>query len=373
MSFSPYSSSPLSGARNLSAAIVSAAEGIRNKEIERKAASEFLLSVSSRPAREMLSQEAAEENGPLFSKIPESSEFTGRILGVDGGLLKEQYHGVDLVLVRAVGVLFEYSNGKLARHAYYPSENPTPEPTTIIDAESEMDFLLAANIIRPKKEFETALASAKKHLPEILVMHGSIVPHPANRAGEDSPLRKDYLEMLEAYKALYSFCLEKGILLCGVVEDSRDNRFYRNVSSSNSLAPRTNCRDSAILFDSLPKGFRTSSFRHPGRSQLENGLGKFAREIFSFYIRPAEFDRPLKVDFLSAGEKGPGKTAEEVAFALHNTSRFNRSYGLPTVTIEADARAKLSEDDIELIFQQISDRAGPTPLSFALRRKQRPF
>ncbi|MFH0961053.1 MAG: DNA double-strand break repair nuclease NurA [archaeon] len=355
-------------AKNLSAAIVSAAEGIRNKEIERKAASEFLQSISFESAAKILPGIALE--GALFLQVPKEN-FSGKILGVDGGMLKEQYHGVDLILLRAVGVLFEYSAGKLAKHAYFPSENPVPEPTTIVNAESEMDFLLAANILRPKKEFETALAAAREFLPEILVMHGSIVPHPANRAGESSPLRREYLEMLEAYKALYSFCLEKGILLCGVVEDSRDNGFYQAVSANSPKAPKTNCRDSVILFDALATGERTCALKHSGHSQLENGLGRLARQVSSFYLKPAEFDRPVKVDFLS--ESSDSRTAEKVARAIYNTSRFNRSYGIPTVTIEADARAKLKEEDIELIFQQISDRAGATPLSLALRRKNRPF
>ncbi len=359
-----------SGAKNLSTAVLSAADGIRNKEIERRAASEFLREISEKRSGEVL-KESAEPEKPLFIKVGKD-EPDFKILGVDGGLLKEQYHGVDLILIRAVGVLFEYSRGKLKNHSYFPSKNPAPEPKTIVDAESEMDFLLAVNIIRPKKEFEIALDSAKALNPEHLVMHGSILPHPANKAGEGSSLRADYLEMLSAYKSLYSYCLKNGIFLSGVVEDSRENRFYSSVSDSPG-APKTNCRDSVILFDSLSPGERTCAFSHPGKSQLgEGGLGEFARMVYTIYLRSAEFDRPLKIDFLSEPEK-VGEVADRIASAIYNTSRFNRSYGLPTVIIEADARAKLSEEDIELIFQQISDRAGATPLSMALRRKQRPF
>lgn len=353
-------------ANNLSAALLAAADGIRNKELERQRASQFLAGIKGVPAASVLKGFA--EDSLLFIPVAKG-DFTGKLVGVDGGMLKEQYHGLDLILLRAVGVYFEYSGGKLAKHAYYPSENPAPEPTTILDAESEMDFLLAANILRPKREFETALEAVRKFRPDALIMHGSIVPHPANRAGEGSPLRKTYLEMLQAYRALYEFCLKEGILLLGVVEDSRDNGFYSGIRD----APPTNCRDTAILFDALAEGERTCALGHAGTSQLgEGGLGKLARQVHSFYLKAVEFDRPLKVDFLS--EEGKvAETAARVAALVYNTSRFNRSYALPTVTIEADARAKLKEEDLELLFQQISDRAGASPLSLALRRKQRPF
>ncbi len=354
---------------SLSAALLSAAESIRNKELERAGASAFLKKVAARPAAS-LSKLCAEEGASLFLKVPEAG-YSGRILGVDGGLLKEQYHGVDLILIRAVAVLFEYCDGKLSKHEYFPSENPAPDPRTITASLSEMEVLQAANILRPRKEFGTALQAARKFRPDILVMHGSIVPHPANRADPKGPLGKDYSEMIFAYKGLYEFCLDNGILLCGVIEDSRDNQFYRSVSASGNVGPESDCRDTAILYDALEKGERTFSMSHEGASQLSGDLGGFASNVFSFYIKPAEFDRPVKVDFLSGN--GVGAVAERVAHAVHNTSRFNRSYGIPTVTIEADSRAKLREEDLEAISQQISDRAGPTPLSLALRRKNRPF
>jgi hypothetical protein len=350
---------------SLSAALIAAADGIRNKELERRAASAFL-----RQEKEVSSSEIsslAAEKTSLFVRVDEHP-YSGRILGVDGGLLKEQYHGIDLILLRAVAVLFEYTNGKLARHEYFPSENPAPEPTTLVDSLSEIEVLQAANILRPKKEFEIALAAVRKFRPEILVMHGSIVPHPANRANPKGPLGDSYRQMILAYKTLYEFCLQEGILLCGVVEDSRDNQFYQSIRTG----PETNCRDTAILFDSLEKGERTFAMRHGGASQIGGPLGILAKNVFSFYLKPAEFDRPLKVDFLSKEGLVP-ETVRKVSEAIHNTSRFNRNYGLPTVTIEADARAKLREEDLEQISEQIADRAGETPLSLALRRKNRPF
>jgi hypothetical protein len=351
---------------SLSAALLAAADGIRNKELERRGASASLRKIAGKLAEEV-SSTCAEGGATLFSPVGKS-DFTGKILGVDGGMLKEQYHGIDLILLRAVGVCFEYEKGKLASHAYFPSENPPPEPTTIVDPLSDVEFLLAANILRPKREFETALEAIKKFRPRILVMHGSIVPHPANRADPKGPLGESYRQMLAAYGGLFKFCLENDILLCGVVEDSRDDSFYKSLKG----VPPTNCRDTAILFDALETGQRTFAMRHAGASQMPSSLEPFAKNIFSFYLKPAEMDRPLKVDFL-AGKGGINGTISEIALAIYNTSRFNRSYGLPTVTIEADARAKFREDDLELIFQQISDRVGPSPLSLALRRRNRPF
>jgi hypothetical protein len=49
------------------------------------------------------------------------------VVGVDGGLLKQELGGLDLILVRAIAVTFHYHGGKLDRAEYFPSEMPHPQ------------------------------------------------------------------------------------------------------------------------------------------------------------------------------------------------------------------------------------------------------
>jgi hypothetical protein len=53
---------------NLSAALIAAADGIRNKELERKSASAFLRKISGEPASKF-SKDCAEEGAALFSPV----------------------------------------------------------------------------------------------------------------------------------------------------------------------------------------------------------------------------------------------------------------------------------------------------------------
>src|SRR3972149_8318649 len=47
----------------------------------------------------------------LIIPVSPSSLEGMKIAGVDGGLVKKSFHGIDLMLLRAIGVIFSYDNG----------------------------------------------------------------------------------------------------------------------------------------------------------------------------------------------------------------------------------------------------------------------
>jgi len=92
--------------------------------------------------------------------------------------------------------------------------------------------------------------------------------------------------------------------------------------------------------------------------------------FYSFYIKTADFDRPLRVDFVS--NKDQKSMANKISEILMQTSG-HAGYGLPAVLIEADQRAKLSLRDLDLFYLDLLNRVGNVSSLFKLRRENRPF
>ena len=87
---------------------------IKEAEGKRKKLSQFLENVNERTN---LSRQIA------------PSELNGiKIAGVDGGLLKRALHGFDCVIVRAIGVCFQYKGNRIEKVEYWPSKTPAPVP-----------------------------------------------------------------------------------------------------------------------------------------------------------------------------------------------------------------------------------------------------
>ena len=68
------------------------------------------------------------------------------------------------------------------------------------------------------------------------------------------------------------------------------------------------------------------------------------------------------------------KEAEDrLASVLLSISGQHSSYGFPSVLIEADAIARMSEQEVDNFYSHILTYAGNIPSVMKLRREQRPF
>jgi len=303
------------------------------------------------------------------------AELNGlKICGVDGGFLKKEYHGINLILRRAVAVCFSYSNGKLEKVDYLPDRNPSPEPLLIGAEINEVDFSCLANLRRVEMEIKTAISAVKEFNPDMLVMDGSIVVYPANIPEKSSSAYPLYKEVVELYKELYEMCKDR--LLVGAIEDSKGKRYCNLLAEQKPELKDSPClknaTDTLMLYYLLNKGERTQHFSYSSADiPVLKDIGDWGKQIYAMYIKAVEFDRPLRIDFLS--NKNVGETAERVAQIIQAISCQNRSYSYPSVLIEADARAKLKEREISLFKSAISEKLGHNPSLFELRRELRPF
>lgn len=344
------------------------ANKIRESERKRKMFAEFLRKVN--PKIE------------LFHFIKPLGLNDLKIVGVDGGLAKRSLHGFDCVLVRSVGVCFEYKKNKIKTVRYYPSKLP-PVKADVTEALNDLDWAYYTSVFRMFSEVETAIKCAEVFSPDIILMDGSIVPHYSDRPSKTSQVYSFYKELVEKYHKLYKVCKEREIILAGIIEDSRGNRFcdiirkevlsrieHPSKSEAENILEKT--RDTNLLFWVLKRGETTISFQYadnPDEHPVLREFNKDVREkIYSFYVKTAELDRPIRVDFMKNRE-----AENKIAGILLSISGQHSGYGIPAPLIEADTIAKLSETEMEIFYSQVMRFAGNLPGLMRLRREQRPF
>jgi len=319
----------------------------------------------------------------IINKIDEKFPEKLSVLGVDGGIVKHSYHGLDLILMRAVGVNFIYKKGKLDKVNYYPSSNPLPTPKILTDPFSNLELNSCYNFERQIMEIETTIQSIKKLKPDVVFLDGSVIPHYVNKP--DNHKLKDYYEqMIKKYEELFELSKKQKVILSGAIEDSRGVKFCDILNrrvipemgselSTEIQGILEKTKDSNLLFYILKKGKRTCIFNYsvnPGTHPVLKEFKKLEKSFLSFYIKTVEFDRPIRVDFINFNDAV--ETTNKLSSILLKTSG-HAGYGLPSVLIESDQRAKLSEKDIEMFYSDLISKTGNISSLFKMRREMRPF
>ncbi len=340
------------------------AENIRAAEIARMEAAKVLRGMG--------------EEISLVQKAEPANIDKLKIAGIDGGIVKKSFHGFDFILARAAAVSFEFLNGKISNANYFPSKNPTPRLFTL-ESVSDIDYAYYASIVRQKLEIETAKKAVEKFAPDILLLDGSIVPHYATKPSQNSLTYKDYEDLMASYQELYKICQENKVLLAGVVEDSRNERYCDLVKKNILNKPidsNTNpmievlakTRDTSFLFWVLNEHERTRTFDYSDDFAKHPILKDFVfRNFYSFYLKTAKMDKPIRVDFM---EKEKDDWLASVVLSI---SGQHSRYGFPSVIIEADNIARMSEQEIENFYSYMLKYTGNIPSMMKLRREQRPF
>jgi len=346
--------------------ISQAAESIRKAEEKRSKLVECI-----RP----LIAEKMNPNEKMIEPVKEIS-FTGSAAGVDSGFAGKDFLSLDLVLIRAKGVVFDYKNGKLQNAEYWPNYFSFPEPVISNRALQKEDISTHKSLQRLVKEIEAAQTLIEKFKPDYCFLDGSIIPQHADKPRQNSKMIPFYKEVIKKFESLYLASFENNCTLIGCVEDSRGTRFKSLVEKnfSEKLGNLNDCFDTAVLDSLLEEGQRSFSFSYAektsGHPVLNDFTPRLAELVRAFYVKPCALDRPLRVEFLLKGEGR--KKIDEIASVVNALSRMHREYAYPSVLIEADLRAKLHGDEIKIICDKIFDKIGGTS-RIELRRGKRPF
>ncbi|MEM4633926.1 MAG: DNA double-strand break repair nuclease NurA [Candidatus Anstonellaceae archaeon] len=312
--------------------------------------------------------ETLEEN--LFYPVSPIA-VQGKIAAVDSSIAGEELHGFDFLLMRCIGVVFDYRDSRVAWHGYFPSAHPPFQ----YDAKSGLDnyeVMWHKSLFRLKGELSCATQLIEKHSPSALLLDGSIAPLLSDKPSEESEMSQLYQEVLDTYKKLYKCAWASNCTLLGIIKDSRSKRFIeilgKHVKGEEGLAHTT---DSNFLFFLLQEGERTCAFTYssyPSKHQILKDLGEWSEKILSFYIKPVKEDRPLRVEFLSGQ-----RTFEEIAGLVYSLAKIHKAYAYPAILIEADLRAALDDGEFERAYSSLFSRLARSPSLLRLRRNSRPF
>lgn len=324
------------------------------------------------------------------NELPEGSEFfekefsakvkpttlEGRIAGVDSGFVGQELFSTDLLLVRAIAAVFDYKNGKLESAQYYPQGFAFPEPFFSANSLERDEFACNVSIQRIIKEVQAAIDVIELFKPSYCFMDGSLLPQHADKPRASSKIKKSFDLMLGKVQELYAKALESNCSLVGCVEDSRGNRWNGILEKELNAESLEEYHDAVLLNDLLEKSERSFCFSYTKNAREHPILNEFRKEwqnsVFAFYLKPTQYDFPLRVEFLNEKEKNPAEKAREIAPVVLAQSSMHREYAYPAVLIEADLRAGLKPEEISLVRDKIIDKIGKN--AFILRRRdRRPF
>ncbi|MEM2251135.1 MAG: DNA double-strand break repair nuclease NurA [Candidatus Hadarchaeales archaeon] len=296
------------------------------------------------------------------------------VCGVDGGMLQLQLNGLDVVAIRAVAVVFHYLTGRLASVEYFPSG---PAPIHFFLVKEPLDKVKTdslAGMRRQILEVSRAREVIGKGAAQLVLLDGSILPQYVERFQDCREYAEQYDELITSYRRLFEEAESKGVLLAGLVKDSRGKRFCQMLAELAELDGEDkdfllSYRDIVILDEILSEKERTIAFPYTEEfpPQTLGGLEDFGRKVNVFYARMSQFDVPFRVEFLAT--RNSEEVADELSSILEFLFSFGFGFSIPPVLVEADFRARLREE-AEWIQERVFDVIGPR---FLTRRDRRPL
>ena len=310
---------------------------------------------------------ALREEHPDFFRHVQPSEVSGRFGAVDGGLLSEEYQGFELIVVRAVGVRYTYSKGKLVGVDYYPSPIPDPKLFTYDMPVEEENVGPLRSLTRLLVEIGTALEFVRERELDYIFLDGSILPQLVDKPrGKANGVQGLYEEVLDRYRKLYTECRKRGVVLAGIVKDSKGNRIASYLNGPH-------LRDSVWLKYAMNVGEMTVPIPYADRPENQatlQDLGEeIAKNVWIFYLKASDYDRPFRVEFYSDDPS----LGERLASLLLPLSSVNRTFTIPPFLLEADIRARLGKKSLAYVREYLEKRLGVEYNLFRMRGANKPF
>ncbi|MHA2064478.1 MAG: DNA double-strand break repair nuclease NurA [Candidatus Thorarchaeota archaeon] len=381
--------------RNLDSMLATLVEEIERVEDTRKRFGSVLsqikgeLDLGRYPA---LTADAVETK---FSKKIESTELSGlRIAGVDGGLIRRRFRSIDLILTRGVAVVFQFGPEEGPSVDFFPSAFPEPtiRPVMLTLPGPELDQL--ASLERIAAELRVTLSVLDEYYVDLVLMDGSLFYHPRDRPSIGSAVYEKFQEVIALYRQLYHKARKKSTTLVGVVKDSRSTRVVKilgdilpHILRDSSVFEMMQgvdyrwllkfSRDCDLLDTFLEEGERTFAFKYSAEltqntNTLSDDLSSWASSIWVTYLKAARDDLPIRIEILVDESDGIAQVDKALSVILP-LSWQHPEYGIPAPVLEADARARITNNETQLIVDRLMAMSGLTYTTLERRRSRNPF
>ncbi|MEM2142170.1 MAG: DNA double-strand break repair nuclease NurA [Candidatus Thorarchaeota archaeon] len=329
----------------------------------------------------------------LVSRVDPTSLAGLRIVGIDGGLARRSFRAMDLIITRGIAVIFRFGPPEGPDVEFYPGPFPPPQVTPLMLTLSSTELDQMATLERIATELRVALSVLDQFEVDVILMDGGLFFHPRDRPPPSSPVYEKFQEVMALYRQLYLATRRKQVVLVGIVKDSRSTRI---VNMLGEILPHVLrdpsvfkmmegidyrrllkiSRDCDLLDTFLDETERTFIFNYSSELMHATGGGQddlqqWASDIWISYLRTARNDLPIRAEVLVDGDPvGQMERALRVVLPL---ARRHPEYGLPAPVLEADARARISSHEAQLIMDRLMAMSGLRHMLLGKRRSRNPF
>ena len=312
------------------------------------------------------------------------------ISAVDGGLVVKNLVGLDLIFTRATGVIFSYRHSGRVEVKYIQTKTPNIEVFHNFATNNLLELEFLAGLHRVREELSMARMILNENIADILLLDGSIFPIvPLLNQLTNTFNAKIFKDVITEYVKLLDTADATNTVLAGVIKDSRKITFVswllktiplflttskklQSILESDYRHTLQQTNDSEFLYLLLDPGERTVFMKY--HLEIDEGfniLDKKRKSSFGFfYIKTVKYDHPLRVEFYDPSMEFI-RIGEKLASVVYTSASFHQRFGLPSVLVEADNRARLSQQDIDFLYRQILIKAGINSISLMERKRDR--
>lgn len=344
---------------------------IKQREQQRQTVAETLRTIGT--DEPILDTTDTYEKTLLHTVEPATLDMT-TITGVDGGLFQKAYHGVDIIATRAIAAMFTVTAGEVESVTYHPEKRPALSYADLGAPLDTQAFKRKGTLMRLQHEIQRCNETIEQS--DLLLLDGSIVPQYMDKPSRESPAYDQYTDLLDQYRKLLT-TTDTDHQLAGVVEDSRSTNMTERLAEqprfdSDAATLLRQSPDTTILAYAMEQGERTAVIPYANQTNDHPILGDLTirDDLYSFYLKTVENDRPVRIDFIA---DNPIEQADNIAAQILPLCSYSSTYGIPSVVVEADQRAKIDDHDIQDFESRFNAELGPLSGVQDLRRNNRPF
>ena len=331
----------------------------------------------------------------LLKKLEPTSLSGLRIAGIDGGLVRKRFRSMDILLTRAVAVVFQFGREDGPDVEFYPEAFPEPRITPVLLALQSPELDQLASLERVAIELEATISVLDEFHTDLILVDGSLFYHPRDRPQRGSIAFAKFQEVMALYRQLYHKSRKKKTTLVGIVKDSRSTRMVQVLgellphiirdSSVFELMQDVDyrwllkvSRDCDLLDTFMEPGERTFAFRYSSElthnvDSASDELAIWSSSIWVTYLKTAQDDLPLRIEVLMDQDDKDTKKLDRALSAILPLSWQHPEYGIPTPILEADARARITGHEAQLIIDRLMALSGLTYTVLEKRRSRNPF